>query len=261
MPDTLFTLPVGPDGWLSNVVLRVYGAHLRQDPNTWRTAWEQLARYNNVRDADLVFAGQVLALPPSLVELARRVSVGDVHLVEPPDPAAIPDDPGRIAAANAPTPSAPIVLPVPPGVMVVSGYGRREAFGSFPAHFHGGVDLAGPGYATWVQELGVRGTVLRAGDVGDGYGNAVVVGLRGAPYRLLFAHLADVRVGVGQAVGPGVPLGEIGASGMSAGEHLHLGVLSMATAVIPIREWAYGQEIDPAPLLQVLAAGGARRAA
>lgn len=256
-----FTVPAGREGWLSSIALRFYGQALRRDPARWARAYRLLATFNNLASEHEVFAGQVLAVPDTLAELERRVARGEVHLVEPPDPAASPDDPAAVALANAPTPGAAVQLPVPAGVRVVSGFGPRGVVGPYPPHFHRGVDLAGPGYPEWVQPAGIAGVVERAADAGDGYGRSVVVAAAAAGIRVLYAHLGDLRVRRGQAVGADTPLGEIGDTGKSAGEHLHLAVLPLSVAVIPGRAWAYSQEVDPAPYLQLCAVGGARGAA
>jgi murein DD-endopeptidase MepM/ murein hydrolase activator NlpD len=60
------------------------------------------------------------------------------------------------------------------------------------------------------------------------YGNLVVVVLdrqfEGQPVYLLYGHLSDVRVQVGQRVAQGDELGLVGMTGVAIGPHLHLEV-------------------------------------
>ncbi len=251
MPATT-TYTVRPGDWLSQIVLDHYGADLRADPVRWRLVWTAVARRNGFADPDRIFPGQVLDLPP----LTTLLGDPRPHLIEP-DPAAVPDDPGRVAIANAAT-LGRLELPVPAGVRVVSGYGPRGAVGPYPPHFHAGVDLAGAGYAGHRQVAGVAGEILHAGDAGDGYGYSVVLDQAGVDLVWLFAHLERVLVEVGQQVTPETPLGVIGSSGVSTGTHLHLG---MAGRALWAGRWPYGLERDPATELELVALDAGRRAA
>jgi hypothetical protein len=58
----------------------------------------------------------------------------------------------------------------------------------------------------------------------SGYGNHVVLQhyRNNAPFRTLMAHMDALFVSVGQQVVKGQPLGEIGATGLAQGEHVHI---------------------------------------
>lgn len=70
----------------------------------------------------------------------------------------------------------------------------------------------------------------------DGYGNIVLVDLGGG-LEALYAHLASVRVRVGDLVFAGELLGHAGCTGYCSGTHLHFELRDDGTA------------FDPAPLL------------
>jgi len=99
---------------------------------------------------------------------------------------------------------------------------------------HQGIDLAGlvsfgPLYAT------MRGKVIAAGMMNDGYG--IRVELENSEYRIRYAHLSVVSVRMGQIVEVGQELGQEGTTGASTGPHLHYQI------------WKQDKIVDPRPYL------------
>src|SRR5258706_7783901 len=97
-------------------------------------------------------------------------------------------------------------------------------------HIHSGVDLAAP--AGTPVFAAAEGTA-RAGFDPERAG--IFVSLSVAPHvRLLYCHLWRVHVTPGQVVMPGELIGEVGASGMATGAHLHFEIQVDGRAVDPV---------------------------
>jgi murein DD-endopeptidase MepM/ murein hydrolase activator NlpD len=115
---------------------------------------------------------------------------------------------------------------------VTRGFGYDPTMGDF----HAGIDIgsllsldvraAGPGV---VEAIGYPAGF-------DGYGDVVLVNM-GFGIEALYAHLASVRVAVGDAVWPGELLGHAGCTGWCTGTHLHFELRDDGVA------------FDPAPLM------------
>ena len=99
---------------------------------------------------------------------------------------------------------------------------------------HHGVDLVNPeGTPVWAAGAG---TVLYAGDDSERvfgpqpnfYGQLVILQMdreyHGQPVFTLYGHLSAISVQEGQRVGVGQKLGEVGATGIAMGPHLHFEV-------------------------------------
>lgn len=114
---------------------------------------------------------------------------------------------------------------------LTSGFGlrRHPVFGIVRPHH--GVDIA----AAWGTPVlaAAAGTVVYAGWFG-GYGKLVVVD-HGGGLATLYGHLSSIRVSVGQTVGPGEVLGNVGSTGYSTGPHLHFEVRVNGRPVDPLR--------------------------
>lgn len=65
------------------------------------------------------------------------------------------------------------------------------------------------------------GVVVKVMDEGDGFGNKVVI-YHGKNTYTLYAHLHTMKAKVGQYIEEGTPLGTVGNTGNSDGDHLHL---------------------------------------
>ncbi len=102
-----------------------------------------------------------------------------------------------------------------------SGFGHRdeEETGGVGSTNHQGIDIGGVGYGTSVG-ASKSGTVIRAGDYGDGYGNCVVID-HGDGTSTLYAHMDSLDVSVGDTVDQLEEIGVTGATGAATGPHLH----------------------------------------
>jgi murein DD-endopeptidase MepM/ murein hydrolase activator NlpD len=97
-------------------------------------------------------------------------------------------------------------------------------------HIHTGVDLAAPaGTPVHAASAGIA----QAGFDPDGAGIYVAVAL-GQHVRLLYCHLSRVEVVAGESVTPGQVIGEVGATGLATGAHLHFEVQVDGLAVDPV---------------------------
>jgi murein DD-endopeptidase MepM/ murein hydrolase activator NlpD len=111
----------------------------------------------------------------------------------------------------------PFAMPVRTALRYSSGFGnRRDPFGR-GVRGHEGQDMAGaygsPIYAT------ADGVVTHAGWQ-SGYGRLVKI-RHAYGFETRYAHLAQVRVELGQKVSRGDRIGDMGNSGRSTGTHLH----------------------------------------
>ncbi|MFJ2774437.1 M23 family metallopeptidase [Streptomyces sp. NPDC087300] len=127
----------------------------------------------------------------------------------------------------------------------VKNYTLSASFGlggSMWSHKHSGQDFAVP-IGTPVASVH-GGTVVKAGPngAGDGpaYGNAVVVKHGDGTYSQ-YAHLSQVDVRVGQAVGTGQRIALSGNTGNSSGPHLHFEIRTTPN---------YGSAVDPVAFLR-----------
>jgi murein DD-endopeptidase MepM/ murein hydrolase activator NlpD len=75
------------------------------------------------------------------------------------------------------------------------------------------------------------GCVLTAGDIG-GYGTTVIIGHR-MGMSSLYAHLSAVHVREGQCVRAGAHIGDVGATGIVTGPHLHFELRLRDAAIDP----------------------------
>ena len=105
----------------------------------------------------------------------------------------------------------PFALPVQGSFRFTSGFGPRWG------RMHNGTDFAGA-YGTPIHST-ADGVVIHAG-WSSGYGRLIKIQHEfGIETR--YAHLAKIRVKVGQRVSRGDRIGDMGSSGRSTGTHLH----------------------------------------
>jgi murein DD-endopeptidase MepM/ murein hydrolase activator NlpD len=129
--------------------------------------------------------------------------------------------------------STPAIQPVSNKTLtrVASGFGYRVDPVYKTVKFHGGLDFAAPQgtpiYAT------ANGTVKVAGNLGNGYGNHVVVN-HGYGYETLYGHMYRINVRSGRAVKRGEILGYVGSTGKSTGPHLHYEVHKNGRPIDPV---------------------------
>lgn len=76
------------------------------------------------------------------------------------------------------------------------------------------------------------GKVTEAGDSGSGFGKLVVIKV--GNYEMKYGHMSKISVKKGQTVKAGEKIGNMGTTGLSTGEHLHLEFWKDGTAVDPI---------------------------
>jgi hypothetical protein len=108
---------------------------------------------------------------------------------------------------------------------MTSPYGYRIHPVTKVRAMHTGIDIAMP-EGTPIMG-GIAGTVVFAGDNG-GYGNTVIIEFideeSGMGVRLLYAHLHEIDVAVGDELDAGDIVGTVGSTGTSTGNHLHMEV-------------------------------------
>lgn len=114
---------------------------------------------------------------------------------------------------------------------VASGFGYRVDPVYKTVKYHAGLDFAAPQgtpiYAT------ANGTVKVAGNLGNGYGNHVVVN-HGYGYETLYGHMFRISVRAGKQVKRGEILGYVGSTGKSTGPHLHYEVHKNGRPLDPV---------------------------
>ncbi len=114
---------------------------------------------------------------------------------------------------------------------IASGFGYRIDPVYKTTKFHAGLDFAAPQgtpiYAT------ANGTVITAGNTGNGYGNHVVIN-HGYGYETLYGHMFRVKVRDGQKVKRGEVIGWVGSTGKSTGPHCHYEVHRNGDPVDPV---------------------------
>ena len=125
----------------------------------------------------------------------------------------------------------PLRQPVEGPLDVTSSYGaRRDPFYGRLA-LHTGIDLR-EDYGSAVRAV-AAGTVTIAGPE-SGYGTLVEID-NGNGYATRYAHLSTVSLAVGQKLGAGAMIGQVGTTGRSTGPHLHYEVRIAGEPVDPAR--------------------------
>ncbi|MFW6324444.1 MAG: M23 family metallopeptidase [Desulfovibrionales bacterium] len=120
---------------------------------------------------------------------------------------------------------------------------RRAGFGDHRTYvyngervdetFHLGIDLAS--LARSRVPAANNGRVVYADSLGI-YGQTVILD-HGFGVQSLYSHLSEIKVGVGEAVKKGRPVGLTGETGMALGDHLHFGMMVSGIPVTPIEWW------------------------
>lgn len=109
-------------------------------------------------------------------------------------------------------------------------YGSQRVLNGEPRRPHRGVDVAAPAgtpigaMAEGVVSLAEPGMYFTGGTVMIDHGHGL---------HSIYAHMSEVRVAPGQRVGPGEPIGAVGATGRVTGPHLHWGVFWFERALDP----------------------------
>ena len=103
---------------------------------------------------------------------------------------------------------------------VTSPFGWRVHPISGEYKFHAGVDL-GFEYGAGIVAL-FDGQVIIADDLGDGYGNQILIYHPMIDAYTRYAHCSQLFVSVGSQVTSGQVIAAVGSSGYTTGPHLHL---------------------------------------
>lgn len=114
---------------------------------------------------------------------------------------------------------------------IASGFGYRIDPVYKTVKMHAGLDFAAPQgtpiYAT------ANGTVITAGNKGNGYGNHVIIN-HGYGYETLYGHMVKVKSSPGQRVTRGEVIGWVGNTGKSTGPHCHYEVHKNGNKIDPV---------------------------
>ncbi|MER5453473.1 peptidoglycan DD-metalloendopeptidase family protein [Micromonospora sp. NPDC002389] len=145
--------------------------------------------------------------------------------------------PTATKASKAATKTTTSAAPKPDWVIPMAGAAITSCYGPRWGTLHAGIDFALP--AGTPVRAASKGTVTKAGDVGDGYGISVVID-HGNGYLTHYAHLSTTRVSVGEKVSTGQTIGLEGSTGDSTGPHLHF----------EVHQGQMWNQIDPAPFLR-----------
>lgn len=114
---------------------------------------------------------------------------------------------------------------------LASGFGHRIDPIYKMTKFHAGLDFSAPqGTPIYAS---AKGTVVTAGNTGNGYGNHVVI-KHGYGYETLYAHMYKIKARRGEKVQRGQIIGYVGSTGKSTGPHLHYEVHRNGVPVDPI---------------------------
>ena len=109
-----------------------------------------------------------------------------------------------------------------PGYPVTSEYGWRRDPKTGTRKFHYGIDIGTSGTTPPVKAAR-SGKVVFAGWNTEGYGNLVILEHPGG-IRTYYAHLSRISVKPQQSIAGGTIIGNVGSTGYSTGNHLHLEV-------------------------------------
>lgn len=119
--------------------------------------------------------------------------------------------------------------------------------------FHPGLDFSAPSgtpiYAT------AQGVVRTAGNLGNGYGNHVIIN-HGYQYTTLYGHMFRIKVRQGQTVKRGEVIGYVGNTGKSTGPHLHYEVMKGGKHLDPI--YFFYNDLTPEQYQQILKIASSR---
>ncbi|MDR2478152.1 MAG: M23 family metallopeptidase [Treponema sp.] len=113
---------------------------------------------------------------------------------------------------------------------VTSPFGWRISPITGERHYHAALDLAGATGTT--VKAAMDGTVSTVG-VNPTFGKFIILSHDGG-YQTMYAHLSAASVRQGDRVSQGGKIGEVGATGLSTGPHLHFAVYKNGRAVNPL---------------------------
>jgi len=135
---------------------------------------------------------------------------------------------------------------------LASGFGYRVDPVYKTVKFHAGLDFAAPLgtpiYAT------ADGIVRVAGNLGNGYGNHVVLN-HGYGYETLYGHMYRIGVKNGHRVKRGEVIGYVGSTGKSTGPHCHYEVHKNGRPLDPV--YFFYNDLTPEQFDRILKAAAA----
>jgi murein DD-endopeptidase MepM/ murein hydrolase activator NlpD len=135
---------------------------------------------------------------------------------------------------------------------LASGFGYRVDPVYKTVKFHAGLDFAAPLgtpiYAT------ADGIVRVAGNLGNGYGNHVVIN-HGYGYETLYGHMYRIAVKNGHKVKRGEVIGYVGSTGKSTGPHCHYEVHKNGRPLDPV--YFFYNDLTPEQFDRILKAAAA----
>lgn len=99
-----------------------------------------------------------------------------------------------------------------------------------PIWYHMAYDIQNPSAPPVIASD--TGTVIFAGCINWGYGCHIIMD-HGNGFKTLYGHLSRIDVSLGQAVGQGGQLGQMGSTGRSTGTHLHFEIRQGNTLLNP----------------------------
>jgi len=135
---------------------------------------------------------------------------------------------------------------------LASGFGYRVDPVYKTVKFHAGLDFAAPlGIPIYATADGV---VRVAGNLGNGYGNHVVIN-HGYGYETLYGHMYRIAVKNGHRVKRGEVIGYVGSTGKSTGPHCHYEVHKNGRPLDPV--YFFYNDLTPEQFDRILKAAAA----
>lgn len=125
------------------------------------------------------------------------------------------------------------IWPVPTVRNIIDGFGNRWFEEEQRYENHKGIDINKPGCGGEPVIASAGGTVLQAGDRGDGYGECVIID-HGDGLITRYAHNRSVAVSAGDEVTQGQVISYIGQTGWATGDHCHFEVRINGEPVDPM---------------------------
>ena len=135
---------------------------------------------------------------------------------------------------------------------LASGFGYRVDPVYKTVKFHAGLDFAAP-LGTPIYST-ADGIVRVAGNLGNGYGNHVVVN-HGYGYETLYGHMYRIGVKNGHRVKRGEVIGYVGSTGKSTGPHCHYEVHKNGRPLDPV--YFFYNDLTPEQFDRILKAAAA----